>query len=94
MAQPLPNTYAEEAVTNAAVNGIDASAARLEQAFRRLEAAATHSGSVYASLKADHEKLNGLLRKSESDVTAMREAVKHVNAKLDATIATLESLQS
>lgn len=97
MAQPLPNLNIdvdEFTDTNyAASNGIDASASRLDQAFRRLEAAASRTGTKYASLKAEQEKLNHLLRESEREVAAMRDAVQHVNSRIDHTIATLEALE-
>lgn len=96
MAQPLPQTDMNEldnAAYDSAVNGIDASAARLEKAFRRLESAVSHAGSRYASLKGDKEKLNHLLQSAERDVAQMREAVKLVTGRLDHTIATLEALE-
>lgn len=92
MAQPLPQTDFD-AASFSTLNGIDASAARLEQAFQRLEAALTHTGTRYASLKADKEKLNHLLRESEREVNAMREAVQHANSRIDLTIAQLEALE-
>jgi exonuclease VII small subunit len=101
MAQPLPHAdfdktavqQADYDPSNGHANEIDASAARLEQAFRRLESAVAHTGTGYASLKADKEKLNHLLHESEREAVKMREAVKHVSSRLDHTIATLEALE-
>ena len=90
MAQPLPQPDLDNSDFNA-LSGIDASAARLEQAFRRLEAAVAHSGTSTASLKADKEKLNHLLQESERDIAEMREVVKLVTGRLDHTISTLEA---
>lgn len=103
MAQPLPVTDFESNALDMtsidmpqeidAANGIDASAARLEQAFRRLEAATSRISTGYESLKADKEKLNLLLQDSEREIVKMREIVSHVNNRLDHTIATLEALE-
>lgn len=97
MAQPLPITDFEathfDMEPSSTMNGIDASAARLEQAFRRLEAATARTGTGYASLKADKEKLNLLLQDSEREIVKMREIVSHVNNRLDHTISTLEALE-
>ncbi len=96
MAQPLPITDYETAqydMEPLTMNGIDASAARLEQAFRRLEGVTARIGTGYASLKADKEKLNLLLQDSEREIVKMREVVSHVNNRLDHTIATLEALE-
>ncbi len=97
MAQPLPITDYEAngfgMELSSPLSGIDASAARLEQAFRRLEAATAHIGTGYASLKEDKEKLNLLLQDSEREIVKMREVVSHVNNRLDHTISTLEALE-
>jgi predicted nucleic acid-binding Zn-ribbon protein len=80
-------------VTPETTNGIDASATRLDQAFRRLEAVTARIGTGYESHKADKEKLNLLLQDSEREIVKMREMVSHVNNRLDHTIATLEALE-
>ncbi len=95
MAQPLPQPTADTGDLNkasfSALSGIDASAARLEQAFLRLEEAVARSSKGYASLKADQEKLNHLLKESEREIAEMREVVNLVTGRLDHTISTLEA---
>lgn len=94
MAQPLPITDFETTDFDMEPSSsFDASAARLEQAFRRLETVTARIGTGYASLKADKEKLNLLLQDSEREIVKMREIVSHVNNRLDHTIATLEALE-
>lgn len=93
MAQPLTQTeLAQSELDYTLTSGIDASASRLEKALRRLETVAAGLGTRYASLKADQEKLNRLLKESQGQVTEMRQAVTHVNSRLDHTIATLEAM--
>lgn len=95
MAQPLPHSDFDifDMQPPNASSGFDASATRLEQAFRRLEAATSRISAGFGSLKADKEKLNHLLQDSEREIVKMREMVSHVNNRLDHTIATLEALE-
>ncbi len=84
MAQPLHKP-------DETTSGIDASVQRLELAFVRLEQAVSSARAGQHSLKADHEKLNHLLRDADGEIGRLREAVYTVSERLDRTIGMLES---
>ena len=88
MAQPLPQ---DDSYT---LSGIDTAAARLEQAFRRLEGAAGHSRAGYDSLKAEHGKLNLLLQGAEEEISRMRDTVRAVSGRIERTIGLLEAVDA
>ncbi len=92
MAQPLAKSPQANSESGA-ISGIEAAGLRLEQAFARLDAAVTHATSGHHSLKADHEKLNLLLRASEAEIGHLKKVAATVCARLDKTIGALESIE-
>ncbi len=84
MAQPLakPDT--------APLSDIDAAAARLEHAFRRLEMASARARAEHHSLRADREKLNRLLQETEEKMQQFKEVTDTVSTRLDHAIILLE----
>ena len=75
------------------VSSLDAAASRVEEAFLRLEVAVKRAREGQHSLKADHEKLNLLLRKAEEETARLRQVAGAVSERIDRTIATLEKTE-